>query len=181
MVTSTDFGLLYYHILSLHQHYNMNIRILYNSLVGFPSVKTWQPTKNMGWECSISTKSSPGPSFNASSNAQALVGMAPGFKSCGDSASRRTGNQHVWGCFPSNYFFLPTIHGNISVILDCPEELTRNFPPLILDRCFAMWLDFAWKCRSLIFPKTGPGGQFCGSENNICLSSMLVRDAHSRK
>ena len=77
--------------------------------------------------------------------------------------------------------FLPTIHGNISVILDCPEELTRNFPPLILDRCFAMWLDFAWKCRSLIFPKTGPGGQFCGSENNICLSSMLVRDAHSRK
>ena len=103
MVTSTDFGLLYYHILSLHQHYNMNIRILYKSLVGFPSVKTWQPTKNMGWECSISTKSSPGPSFNASSNAQALVGMAPGFKSCGDSASRRTGNQHVWGCFPSNY------------------------------------------------------------------------------
>ena len=53
MVTSTDFGLLYYHILSLHQHYNMNIRILYNRTVLLVSPQSKHGNQPKTWDGSV--------------------------------------------------------------------------------------------------------------------------------
>lgn len=125
MVTSTDFGLLYYHYTSTS--YNINIRVLYYSLVGFPSVKTWQPTNNMGWECSLSTEiftrsqlqriKRPGAGWNGT-----RVQVLWRFSHSSDRKSGRLG------------MFFPTMRGNIVVILDCPEE---------------------YRCFVVIFPKRG--------------------------
>ena len=125
MVTSTDFGLLYYHILSLHQHYNMNIRILYNRTVLLVSPQSKHGNQPKTWDGSVAFQ----PNLHqvpASTHHQTPRRWLEWHQ-----GSSPVEIQPVVGLEISTFgdVFLPTIHGNISVILDCPEELTRNSPP----------------------------------------------------